>query len=182
MSAREHRYSVTISWTGDRGTGTSGYRAYDRDHEIAASGKSPIAGSSDPAFRGDGTRWNPEELFVASLSACHQLWYLHLASASGIIVTSYVDRAEGFMEESADGGGRFTKVVLHPDVTIANRERTAEAHALHERAHELCFLANSVRFPVEVAELAHDEVLHREDDRENDEHRARGTFGDIAVT
>ena len=181
MSAREHRYSVTVSWTGDRGTGTSGYRAYDRAHEIAAAGKSPIAGSSDPAFRGDGTRWNPEELLVASLSACHQLWYLHLASDSGIIVTSYVDRAEGFMEESG-GGGRFTKVILHPEVTIANPERNAEARSLHRRAHELCFLANSVRFPVEVADLAQDEVLHRKDDRENDEYRPCRTLGNVAVT
>ena len=145
---RDHRYSVIVTWHGNRGTGTSAYGAYARDHEIAADGKVPIAGSSDPAFRGDRARWNPEELLLASLSACHQLWYLHLAAAAGIVVIDYADRAEGVMEEYADGSGRFSRVVLRPAVTLAAGSDVTRAEALHHIAHEKCFIANSVNFPV----------------------------------
>ena len=145
---REHRYSVTVTWRGNRGSGTSSYGAYAREHEIAADGKPAIAGSSDPLFRGDRTRWNPEELLVASLSACHQLWYLHLAADAGIVVTDYVDHAEGVMAERADGAGCFTAVVLRPIVTVAAGSDVARARELHHTAHEKCFIANSVKFPV----------------------------------
>lgn len=148
-AGRAHRYAVTVTWTGDRGSGTSAYRAYDRAHEIAAGVKPAIPGSSDPAFRGDAARWNPEELLVASLSACHQLWYLHLAAEAGVVVTGYVDRAEGEMVETADGSGRFTRVVLRPRVTLAPGGDAERARALHHAAHEACFIANSVSFPVE---------------------------------
>src|ERR1700735_5211938 len=110
--ARLHSYAVTVTWTGNTGTGTSGYREYKRSHEISASGKSTIAGSSDPAFRGEPTRWNPEELLVASLSACHQLWYLHLCAEAGIVVQAYRDDAVGVMAEQADGAGQFESVTL----------------------------------------------------------------------
>ena len=143
-AVRNHRYSVTVTWRGNRGTGTSAYTAYARDCEIAADAKPPINGSSDPLFHGDRTRWNPEELFVASISSCHQLWYLHLAAEAGIVVTDYADRAEGVMEEYADGSGRFVAVVLHPAVTIAAGGDVARAEALHHAAHEKCFIANSV--------------------------------------
>src|ERR1700753_35456 len=116
---RRHSYSVTVAWTGNTGTGTSSYRNYERSHEISAAGKTPIAGSSDPAFRGDAKRWNPEELLVASLSTCHQLWYLHLCAEAGVVVETYVDEAVGVMEEAADGGGQFVEVVLRPRVGIA---------------------------------------------------------------
>ncbi len=145
---REHRYSVTVRWRGNRGSGTSSYAAYARDHEIAAKGKSGIAGSSDPQFRGDGARWSPEELLVASLCACHQLWYLHLAADAGVVVTDYVDDAEGVMDEHADGAGRFRRVVLRPVVTVAAGSDVARAESLHHLAHEKCFIANSVNFPV----------------------------------
>ena len=148
--SREHQYRITTTWTGNRGTGTSDYKAYARDHEIFATGKSaPLAGSSDAGFRGDGSRYNPEELLVASLSACHMLWFLHLCADAGIVVTEYRDEASGTMVEHADGGGEFTKVVLRPHVTIADRWRKAEADAQHDRAHHLCFIARSVKFPVE---------------------------------
>ena len=147
---REHQYRITTTWTGNRGTGTSDYKAYAREHEIFAAGKNaPLAGSSDAGFRGDGSRYNPEELLVASLSACHMLWFLHLCADAGIVVTEYRDEASGTMAEHADGGGEFTKVVLRPHVTIADRWRKAEADALHDRAHHLCFIARSVKFPVE---------------------------------
>lgn len=149
MAGREHRYAVTVEWTGNTGTGTSGYRAYERRHEITVPGtpKPPIAGSSDPAFRGDRGRWNPEELLLAALSACHKLTYLHLCADAGIVVVGYEDRAEGVMIEEGEGG-RFTSAVLRPVVTVAAGSDVARAHALHERAHANCFVASSVSFPV----------------------------------
>jgi organic hydroperoxide reductase OsmC/OhrA len=147
--AKAHRYAVEVRWTGNTGSGTSGYRAYRRDHDILAEGKPPILGSSDPAFRGDPTRHNPEDLLVASLSACHMLWYLHLCAEAGIVVTEYADRAEGVMEEASDEGGRFRRVVLRPRVTLAPGADTEAAQRLHGVAHARCFIANSVNFPVE---------------------------------
>ena len=143
-----HSYSLCVTWTGNTGTGTRDYRAYNRAHEIAAPGKPVIAGSSDPHFRGDAARYNPEELLVASLSTCHMLWFLHLAANAGIIVTDYRDEPIGTMHESADGSGRFTEVVLHPTVTVRNGASGETADALHHRAHAMCFIANSVNFPV----------------------------------
>jgi len=145
---KQHEYSVTVRWTGDLGTGTSGYRAYKRDHEISAPGKLVIPGSSDPAFRGDPSRYNPEEMLVASLSTCHMLWYLHLCADAGIAVTGYSDEPRGLMAETDDGGGRFTEVVLRPRVRLAAGTDREVAQRLHERAHHLCFIANSVNFPV----------------------------------
>ncbi len=104
---QKHAYTAQVEWTGNRGTGTSSYRAYDRSCQITAPGKAKIAASSDPAFRGDPARWNPEELLVASLATCHQLWYLHLCAEAGVIVHSYHDTAQGLMEELPDGSGQF---------------------------------------------------------------------------
>src|SRR5581483_4214489 len=135
--------------TGNTGSGASKYDSYEREHEISAGAEKPvIAGSSDPAFRGDAGRWNPEELLIASLSACHKLWYLHLCADSGVQVVSYVDHAEGVMEEAEDGSGRFAMVLLRPEVTITRRAQMEKCHALHEAAHRMCFIANSVNFPV----------------------------------
>jgi len=147
---KTHRYAVTVKWTGNTGSGTSNYRSYDRRHEISTGTPKPaIPGSSDPAFRGDPARWNPEELLVASLSACHKLWYLHLCSISEVVVVDYVDHAEGFMEEADDGSGHFQRVVLRPEVTITENSDMAKARDLHVAAHAKCFIANSVNFPVE---------------------------------
>jgi organic hydroperoxide reductase OsmC/OhrA len=145
---REHRYRVAVDWTGNRGDGTAGYRAYDRSHIVTAEGKPPIPGSSDPAFRGDPSRYNPEELLVASLSACHMLWYLHLCAGAGVTVTAYRDDAEGLMREDADGGGRFVEVVLKPSVTVLTPDMVEAATRLHAEAHRKCFIANSINFPV----------------------------------
>jgi organic hydroperoxide reductase OsmC/OhrA len=137
-----------VRWTGNLGSGTHDYRSYNRDHEVSATGKPVLPGSSDPAFRGDRTRYNPEDLLVASLSACHMLWYLHLCSSSGIVVTDYRDDARGTMEETDDGGGFFTEVILKPVVTVVVGTDHAVALKLHEKAHHRCFIANSVKFPV----------------------------------
>jgi|SRR5690606_17474251 len=147
-SPRQHDYSVQVTWTGNLGQGTRGYRAYARDHEISVPGKPTLPGSSDPAFRGDPGRYNPEELLIASLSACHMLWYLHLCADAGIVVLEYLDRASGAMRETPDGGGRFVEVVLQPSVLIEAGPEVSRAERLHEQAHRLCFIASSVNFPV----------------------------------
>lgn len=145
---RTHRYDVTVTWTGNRGTGTSGYRDYGRDHELAADGRPAINGSSDPAFRGDKTRWNPELELLAALSQCHLLSYLHVCTTAGVVVTAYEDNPHGIMAETEDGGGHFTEVVLRPRVTVADETMAAKARELHEEASKKCFIASSVNFPV----------------------------------
>ena len=148
MGETQHHYAVTLTWTGNTGTGTGTFRGYARAHTLSAPGKPPIAGSSDPAFRGDPACWNPEELLVASLAACHKLWYLGLCAQAGIVVTAYEDTAEGRMTEEAGGTGQFTAVILRPRVTIAAASDPDTALALHRRAHVLCFIARSVNFSV----------------------------------
>jgi organic hydroperoxide reductase OsmC/OhrA len=148
---KEHAYAVRVEWTGNDGSGTKTYQGYRRDHVIASLGKQPIQGSSDPSFRGDRTRYNPEELLVASLSSCHMLWYLHLCSVNHVTVLEYQDRASGVMAEGADGSGEFTRVLLRPVVKISAGDDPAKALALHEEAHRLCYIARSVTFPVEIA-------------------------------
>ncbi|MEY2170039.1 MULTISPECIES: OsmC family protein [unclassified Rhodanobacter] len=142
-----HRYRVDVEWTGNRGTGTDGYRNYSRNHVIRIPGKPDLAGSSDPAFRGDATRHNPEDMLVAALSACHMLSYLHMATVAGVVVVAYDDSAEGTMATEGDGG-HFTEVVLRPVVTIRADSNPGKALAAHEAAHHACFIANSVNFPV----------------------------------
>ena len=147
MAGRQHTYRISLEWTGNAGAGTSDDRSYSRDHTIRAGAKPTLPGSSDPAFRGDPARWNPEELLVAALSACHQLAYLHLCATHGITVTAYRDEAEGEMVENADGG-RFTRVVLKPKVLVRAGDDVGLAARLHHDAHQRCFIASSVNFPV----------------------------------
>lgn len=150
---RQHTYNTTIKWTGNRGIGTAGYTKYDRDHTIIIDGKKEILASSDPAFRGNPERYNPEDLLLASVSSCHMLWYLHLCAEAGVIVVDYEDNATGLMIENPVYGGKFEEITLHPIVTITSEEKADIAMKLHKRANELCFISNSVNFPV------HHEVL-----------------------
>ena len=143
-----HNYKLTLKWTGNKGTGTSGYRAYDRNHEILIEGKTTLLGSADPSFHGDKTVHNPEDLLLASLSACHMMSYLHVCVKVGILVTNYIDNATGIMTVNADGSGRFIEVTLNPIVTITDESQLAKANELHQEANQLCFIANSVNFPV----------------------------------
>jgi organic hydroperoxide reductase OsmC/OhrA len=152
---KQHNYEIHVEWTGNTGEGTQTYRSYSRDYTIAADGKPQILGSSDPSFRGDPSRYNPEDLLVASLSACHMLSYLHLCAVNHVTVLDYRDSALGLMEENSDGSAQFTRVTLRPTVTISpgdNLDKAqANAHALHTKAHHLCFIARSVNFAVDVA-------------------------------
>lgn len=161
MASRTHGYVTNLTWTGNRGVGTASYESYDRAFQLEAGAKPTLFGSADVAFHGDAGAWNPEDLLVASLSGCHQLWYLHLCSRAGIVVTAYRDRAEGIMTEEGRKGGAFTSVVLRPEVRITDGVRIEEALALHEAAHEVCFIARSVNFPVTIepkVEAAPDEA------------------------
>lgn len=147
---KSHHYQLQLKWTGNQGKGTSSYRAYSRDHEFHFPEKGiVIPGSSDPAFRGDPTRYNPEELLLASLASCHMLWFLHLCSEAGVVVINYTDEPSGEMRETADGGGHFVGVTLHPHVQVAEPSMLEQIEALHHRANKLCFIANSVNFTVQ---------------------------------
>jgi organic hydroperoxide reductase OsmC/OhrA len=145
---KKHNYHILVTWTGNLGSGTSSYRAYSRNHEVKSADKPVIPASSDPSFRGDTSRYNPEELLVASLSQCHMLWFLHLCSEQGVTVIAYVDHAVGTMEEDNNGGGRFTEIILRPLVTIDKPDENSLIEALHKQANKLCFIANSCNFPV----------------------------------
>ena len=147
-AGKQHHYPVHMTWTGNTGTGTRDYRSYERAHEYSVPGKPAIPGSSDPAFRGDKTRYNPEELLVMAVSSCHMLWVLHLCATSGIVVTAYEDDASGTMLETADGGGHFTEVVLRPRVTCEPGTDRSRLDEIHDRAHHLCYVANSLNCPV----------------------------------
>jgi organic hydroperoxide reductase OsmC/OhrA len=145
---KTHSYAVDLLWTGNRGDGTVRYTGYERSYTLHMAGKPDIEGSSDPGFRGDPKRHNPEELFVGALSSCHMLWFLHLCSEEGVSVVDYIDHAKGLMVETPDGGGRFTEVILHPMVTVAKQSMMPLLDAIHDAAHHKCFIANSVNFPV----------------------------------
>lgn len=147
MSGRTHHYETSLEWLGNRGTGTSGYRDYDRTHIVRAGLKPPIEASADPAFRGEADRWNPEDLLVASLSQCHLLTYLHLAAVNGVVVLAYTDEATGTMAEEGEGG-HFTEVTLRPRVVVADASMISLAQSLHHEAHDRCFIASSVNFAV----------------------------------
>jgi len=143
-----HKFDAQVEWQGNTGQGTLNYKAYKRNYTILAKNKPKIEGSSDPVFLGDGTKYNPEELLIASASSCHMLWYLHLCAVSGVIVTDYKDEAEGTMTEEANGSGRFTEIMLHPVVTVKEKSMIEKALELHGKAGQMCFIANSCNFPI----------------------------------
>ena len=141
----EHRYETSLTWSDP--AGTTDYRTYPREHEVVAPGRPVLVGSADRPFRGDPTRWNPELLLLAALSECHLLSYLGFCARAGVVVTAYADRATATMRQEGLGG-RFTEAVLHPEVTVAEASMVARAEELHGPAHDACFIASSVGFPV----------------------------------
>lgn len=150
MDLSRHRYAVEIEWTGNRGTGTSSYRAYGRDHVVRAANVPDLLASADATFHGDRDRWNPELLLLAALSECHLLSYLHVAARHAVVVTGYRDLAQGTLRLNPDSSGQFTGAVLHPEVHLAEASQRELADRLHAEAHELCFIARSVNFEVRV--------------------------------
>lgn len=143
-----HNYSLVNTWTGNYGPGTINYKNYGRAYTISIEGKPDLEGTSDPSFRGDKSKYNPEELFLASISGCHMLWFLHLCSVSDVNVIEYKDEAKGKMEENKDGSGAFTEVVLHPAVMVSDILMIEKANELHKKANKMCFIANSCNFPI----------------------------------
>ena len=146
--SEKHIYHSTLEWTGNSGKGTADYRAYERSYQLKVGEKPVIEGSSDPSFRGDKNKYNPEDLFISSIASCHMLWYLHLCSANGVIVEKYIDHSEGTMKINSDGGGSFTEVILRPEIEISPESSQEMAIELHHKAHDLCFIANSCNFPI----------------------------------
>ena len=146
----DHSFTVSVEWRGNLGTGTSSYKAFSRDHVVRIDGmhgKHEIEGSAARPFHGDAERWNPEEQLIAALAQCHMLSYLHVATQAGVVVESYTDSAIGSLHVETDGSGALVEVALHPVVTISAGD-AATAQSLHDEAHRLCFIANSVNFPV----------------------------------
>lgn len=147
-------YTATIRWsrTGD-GDFTRGQ--YSRAHEWAFDGGAVIhAGPSPhvvPAPWSDLAAVDPEEAFVAALASCHMLFFLDFARRAGIVVDAYVDEAEGALERRTDGKFWMSRVTLHPRVSWGgNSPGEAAIAELHHRAHEACFIANSVTTEVKV--------------------------------
>ncbi|WP_299016298.1 OsmC family protein [uncultured Caulobacter sp.] len=149
--AKQHDYTSLIEWTGDRGQGTRTYRGYDRTWNIATPGKPVVNCSNDPLLGGDPTLHNPEDLLLSSLSACHMLWYLHLASSAGIVVRGYRDQPLGVGESTPDGAGRFLRATLRPHIVVEHGADLTKADAIHHEIHKVCFIARSVNFPVDYA-------------------------------
>ena len=145
----DHSVPTRVVWTGNRGSGTSAYRAYDRTWDLACPGKDVIHCSNDPNLGGDPSRYNPEDLLISALSSCHMLWYLHLCSQVGIIVQSYEDNAEGLGEGDATGKGRFLEAVLRPKIVLSEGD-LEKAYSIHDEIHNYCFIARSVNFPVRI--------------------------------
>lgn len=143
-----HLYRVELEWKGNLGVGTKTYTSYSRDYTYEAPGKPIMEGSSDPIFRGDQNKYNPEELLVVALSSCHMLWYLHLCAVNDIIVLEYKDYPEGKMSLDETGNGSFSEVHLNPHIKINNKDKYHLAMSLHNEAHKACFIAKSVNFPV----------------------------------
>lgn len=146
---KEHNYEINLRWIGNEGVGTKDYRSYNRNFEVTALHKNHIIeGSSDPSFRGDKSRYNPEDVFVSSISSCHMLWFLHLCSANKLAVLEYTDKATGTMTEAKDGSGRFKEVTLHPTVVVVEEVDLELINKLHAKANKMCFIANSCNFPI----------------------------------
>ncbi len=149
--SKEHIYKAKINWTGNTGEGTKSYAAYSRAHEVSGEGgKEIILGSADPIYRGEASRYNPEELVVAAISGCHMLWYLHLCADAGVVVVDYTDEADGKLKVADDGNGKIIEATINPRVTITKHSNAELARGLHDKAHEFCFIANSMNFPVHV--------------------------------
>ena len=145
---KRHDFASAIVWTGNRGQGTLNYRGYDRTWDVAIPAKAVIHCSNDPMLGGDPGKMNPEDLLISALAACHMLWYLHLASDAGIVVTEYRDHPVGHGETLPNGAGRFLSAVLRPEITVRSGADLSVARSLHERVHEFCFIARSINFPV----------------------------------
>lgn len=143
-----HQFEAIVRWTGNTGSGTTSYKAYDRTWDLQTPGKPVMHCSNDPGLGGDPSKYNPEDMLIAALSSCHMLWYLHLCAVAGVVVVEYVDRAGGTLQINKDGSGQFISATLRPQILISARSDLAKAKSVHNEAHQHCFIARSVNFPV----------------------------------
>jgi len=143
-----HEFKTTIRWTGAGEAGTTDYKSYERAYDVIVEGKPDLLGSAAPDYRGDPSRHNPEDMLVASASACHMLWYLHLCAVNKVVVKAYEDEATGTLELGADGSGRFSEIMLRPRVTISGDSDAGLAESLHAEARVRCFIARTLNCPV----------------------------------
>jgi organic hydroperoxide reductase OsmC/OhrA len=148
-------YTATIRWT-RTGDGDFAKGQYSRAHQWAFDGGLTVPASPSPhvvpAPWNDPAGVDPEEAFVASLSSCHMLFFVDFARRAGFVVDSYVDEAEGMLEKRADGKTAMTRVTLRPRVEFSGEKQPSDADIadLHHRAHEACFIANSVNSEVTI--------------------------------
>lgn len=143
-------FTAAIEWTGNTGTGTSGYRDYMRDWSVITAGKPVVKCSNDPELGGNPALHNPEDLLLSALASCHMLWYLHMASDAGVVVQAYRDAPVGQGETLPSGAGRFLSAQLNPVITVNADTDLGVATAIHGQIHEVCFIARSVNFPVTI--------------------------------
>ncbi len=146
--AKKHEFPSRIVWTGNRGTGTSAYKAYDRTWDMTVQDKTVLHCSNDPLLGGDPSKYNPEDMLIASVASCHMLWYLHLCSVAGVTVLAYEDNPIGVGESEPDGTGRFLEAILKPKITITADSDAEKAVSIHDEIHNYCFIARSINFPV----------------------------------
>jgi len=143
-------HTASLSWTLNDGDDFATNR-YSRAHSWSFDGGATVAGSPSPAVVpapwSDATAVDPEEAFVASVSSCHLLWFLHLARVKGYVINHYADDAEGFLEKNAEGRPVISRIELRPYTRfVGDKLPSTEAlDALHHGAHEACFIANSIR-------------------------------------
>ena len=148
--AGENQFTSNVIWTGNTGVGTATYDSYQRSWDVAVPGKPVIHCSNDPALGGDPSLMNPEDMLLSALSACHMLWYLHLAAVAKITVTGYRDEPLGLGETSPNGAGRFVKAILRPQITVVPGTDLVKAEATHQKVHNYCYIARSMNFPIEI--------------------------------
>jgi len=148
IMAFRHLFRAQLNWASKPTQEESSKRFYGKTHQIQIEGKPVLDISAAKAFKGDSELYNPEDLLLSSLVSCHMMSYLYVCSQNEIEVISYSDNAEATLEVNPDGSGRFTEVRLNPKVTIANSDKIELALELHQKANQLCFIANSCNFPV----------------------------------
>lgn len=146
--SKTQNYKLDLSWQGNHGAGTMTHTSYDRNFTTHEGSRPPVLGSSHPAFRGNSERYCPEELLLASLSSCHMLWYLHMCAAHEVVVLEYHDHPVMEMEVKEFGNGDIRSATLSPVVRIASEDQREQAMAMHQRAHQSCFIAKAVNFEI----------------------------------
>mgnify|MGYP003670193837 CR=1 FL=1 len=145
----QHIFKVSTNWSKKEGESTTSPRTYSRNHTIKIKGRAEVLKiSAAKAFKGDDTLHNPEDLLLSAVSSCHMMSYFYVCSQNGVEVLSYTDNAQAFLEVDKNGKGQIAKVELYPEVIVSKPEMIEVAETLHQKANDLCFIANSCNFPI----------------------------------